>query len=82
MHKASNFCLHNAGMITTDILCANRIVAVAAGGGDGPPTIKKWVKNVHLLEVRTYNVKTMAFGCCSGTLLRDAMSRILSDSHL
>jgi hypothetical protein len=50
-------------MITTDIMCTNSIVAVAPGGGDGPPTIKKWVKNVHLLVPDTENNKNMGFGC-------------------
>ena len=81
MRKASNFCLHNAGMIKTDIMCTNRIVAVAAGGGGGSRTIEKRGQKAHFLVPRTENVKTMGFGCCSAIVLRDTMSRILSDSH-
>ena len=62
MRKASNFCLHNAGMITTDIMCTNRIVAVAAGGGGGSRTIEKRGQKAHFLVPRTKNKKTWVLG--------------------
>ena len=70
MRKASNFCLHNAGMITTNIMCTNRIVAVAPGGGRSR-TIDKRGQKADFLVPRTENPKNMGFGCCSGIVPRD-----------
>ena len=49
-------------MITTDIMCTNRIVAVAAGGGGGPRTIEKRGQKAHFLVPRTENPKKMVLG--------------------
>ena len=56
-------------MITTDIMCTNRIVAVAAGGGGGSRTIEKRGQKAHFLVPRTENKKTWVL---SAVQLQDA----------
>ena len=49
-------------MITTDMMCTNRIVAVAAGGGGGPRTIEKRVKMCTFSRSVTENANNPLLG--------------------